>query len=374
MPGTAETQVKITAEQQQVIAQRKQRWHDFYAGNLPGRHLLVIDCDEDRPAVPEAVRSRVSSDTAPMREWAGYFFDPANRQDRVDFVLRAYQKQLDRLAIVADDTLPYISLHTGTELFPAAFGCPVERPFDDNPFSQPIIFDAEDVNKLDVPDLSVPNLAEEFAFGRACLEAVEGKPLCRMVDMQSPFGIAAMMWEKVSFFTALIDRPEAVHQLTKKAQKLLVIFLESWLKEFGPEHIAHFPHYLVETGFTTSEDECGTMSPAMFAEFCLPRLNELSQHFAGIGIHCCADSRHQWQHFQEIHKMTMLNLVRPADQLRESMSVFCDVPQWPSYGWPRDLHQTLAEIPEGTRLVIQYHCNTWEEGAALAEEFRKMMN
>jgi hypothetical protein len=62
-------------------------------------------------------------------------------------------------------------------------------------------------------------------------------------------------------------------------------------------------------GITFSEDEVGAFSPEMFVEFSLGSLNRLSERYGGMaGMHCCADSLHQWDSFKKIKNLKLLNL------------------------------------------------------------------
>ena len=54
------------------------------------------------------------------------------------------------------------------------------------------------------------------------------------------------------------------------------------------------------SGLWVSNDECGSISNAYFEEFCLPELVRLSEHFGGMGMHCCARADHQFNSFKKI--------------------------------------------------------------------------
>lgn len=51
------------------------------------------------------------------------------------------------------------------------------------------------------------------------------------------------------------------------------------------------------------------MSAAMFGEFCLPELVELSQTFGGLGMHCCAHAQHPFAGFRRIPGFYAFNRV-----------------------------------------------------------------
>ena len=64
-------------------------------------------------------------------------------------------------------------------------------------------------------------------------------------------------------------------------------FLDEWFGRYGRDHIAHYPDYFMEGGWTVSEDEVGVVNEEMFEKLFLPELNELSRRYGGIGMHCC---------------------------------------------------------------------------------------
>jgi hypothetical protein len=76
-------------------------------------------------------------------------------------------------------------------------------------------------------------------------------------------------------------------------------------------------------GITLSEDEVGSISTEQFEEFSLPTLGKLSEHFGGrMGVHCCANAKHQWGLFKSIPGLVMLNLVQPDERIREASAYF----------------------------------------------------
>jgi hypothetical protein len=119
-----------------IIAERKQRWVDFYDMSKPGRNLLLVrwmPALEDRP-------------------WPS----SGNIQQRIEWAWKKYQIQLQQMEWLEDDTLPFLDVFTGTEIFAAAFGCPVYYPTDDMPFAMPRIKSASEVNAIQIPDLDTP--------------------------------------------------------------------------------------------------------------------------------------------------------------------------------------------------------------------------
>ena len=127
------------------------------------------------------------------------------------------------------------------------------------------------------------------------------------VDIQSPMDIVALIWEKADLFCAMIEAPEAVKALAEKVRTLLVSFFDEWFTRYGTTFIAHYPDYVMHGGITMSVDEVGALNPEMFQEFFRDELVSLADHFGGLGIHCCADARHQWANFRELPGLKVMN-------------------------------------------------------------------
>ena len=103
----------------------------------------------------------------------------------------------------------------------------------------------------------------------------------------------------------------AVKELASKVAELLCAFQDEWFRRYGTGRVAHYPNYYVSEGITLSEDEVGVVNPEMFRTFFLPGLTKLSELYNGIGIHCCAQARHQWENFSRIPGLMLMNLQGP---------------------------------------------------------------
>jgi len=278
------------------IAERKSRWCSLLDLSSDTKHVFQVNLYKDL-------------DARRPHPWENL------KKERMEWILENYNARLEASNWLNDDSIPYIDMLTGTEIFAEAMGCRVHRPSDNMPFALPLIQQAKEVSKLKVPDLWDSSLAYLFEMADELKAKVGPGAIFRMVDIQSPLDIAALIWEKTEFYVAFIEEPEAVKELAMKIKVLLTQFLDEWFKRYGKEFIAHFPNYYMPSGLTLSEDEIGVVSKNTFDEFFLPELTELSQRYGGIGIHCCADSKHQWPNFKKIPGLKVLNFVRPDDQL-----------------------------------------------------------
>jgi hypothetical protein len=269
---------------------RRERWRSFMRRSQPGFLFLVVYED---PAFPTP---------KPPHFW------PSCKQERIDNAIRSYDIQLRRAQVIDDDALPFLSNITGTEIFAEAFGCRVQRDDDKMPFALPRVHSAAEAGRLRAPDLGSSSLAYLFEIAdRLAQHGGVGAPM-KLVDIQSPMDITSLIWEKVSLFTALFETPEAVKELSAKVCDLLIAFMSAWFSRYGTDFISHYPSYFMEGGITLSEDEIGTVSPQMFDTFFKDELLRLSRTFGGLGIHCCANSRHQWGKLKALQGLRVLNI------------------------------------------------------------------
>lgn len=287
-------------------AMRKKRWLDFLASeSKPG---IMFVCQYPGSAL----------------ELEFDMLRPGKVRERIDYGVRIYERQLEKMRVVEDDSLPHLHPLSGTEIFAEAFGCPVHYPVDNMPFALPLIHNVAEVSKVKVPGLFSTRLSEYFEIAEGLRSRCGKDVLLRLPDIQSPMGIAALIWEKEDFLASLILEPEAVMEVAGKVYELLCSFLDEWFSRYGIEYVAHYPEYPMRGGVTLSEDEIGSVSPAVFRDLFRPWLVKLSERYGGLGIHCCANSRHQWENFKELPDLRLINLCRPSGTLLESLAFFAD--------------------------------------------------
>jgi len=200
--------------------------------------------------------------------------------------------------------------------------------------------------------------------------------LMRAVDLQSPMDIANLIWEKESLLMGMYEAPEAVKELSAKVQSLMIEFLDEWFRRYGQSFVAHFPEYYMEKGITLSVDEVGIVSSEMFEEFFKPELETLSMRYGGLGVHCCADARHQWGNFRSLKGLKLINFVKPptrdVDYISDGMEFFAGkCLQWhygfPFKGAPTDWH---GQCPRNSRIVLELEAKTLEEAQETAKRLR----
>ena len=163
--------------------------------------------------------------------------------------------------------------------------------------------------------------------------------------------------------------------MTEKTKALLTAFLDDWFTEFGTSYIAHYPTYYMEGGVTLSEDEIGAFGTEMFNEFIVGALNEFSEKYGGIGIHCCAASEHQWKNISRVKGLRILNLVKDPGFLKRSIKFFGNsVAHWPQGGMPKADSEPdwMTGCPDDVRVVLSYRATSRTEAIETAKHAEEL--
>lgn len=303
---------------------------------------------------------------------------PTRAKDRIERRWAEYELMCWKAALVDDDRVPYLCNLTGTEVFAEAFGCRVHRPDDTNPFALPFVHTAAEADAVKLPDLSTSSLAYLFDIADELCRRGGPQAVTKPVDIQSPMDIVALIWDKSDLFIAMLETPEAVRALAGKVRKLIGAFFVEWFRRYGTTFVAHYPDYVMHGGITMSVDEVGAVSDEMFREFFTDELTSLSRQFGGLGIHCCADARHQWGNFREIPGLKLINHNAPPsrvarDYILDSLRFYGRTVAQMPYGWmPAGKPETWpAQFPEGTRIVFEVQAKDATQAAALAARLQE---
>lgn len=341
------------------IKERKQKWLDFMDVSSATRSIVLVTLSEE--------------DT-PARPWPYH----ENRKARLQWSYDLWQRQNERLSWLDDDTVPALSIYTGTEIFAEALGCQVYCSGDNMPFALPLLHNGAEVARLRPPELHASSLSELFEMGEQLRQRAGGDCVLTLPDIQSPVDIAALVWEKETFLMAMLDDPAAVQELVAITEHLLTAFLDEWFRNFGTGYIAHYPDYYMEGGFTFSEDEVGAFSPQMFDQFCLAPINRLSRRYGGCGMHCCANARHQWEGFKKIEGLRLLNLIQPMEILDAAAAFFgSSVCHWHDYGpgekpAPSYPPHWVAACPPEAHVILSAEAHSRQEAVSLCGRLREI--
>ena len=335
------------------IEEKKQKHIKFYNLDPDVRHLFHIHILKDRQNNP--------------RPWLW----KENMAARVDYAAREYETAMKRQEWLQDDFIPHATCITGTEIFAEAFGCSVSKPEGSEPFALPLITSSSDLGKVMVPKLEDSSLCHIFGLADMLKQKCGNDALLGMPDIQTPMDIAALIWDKNYFFIAMLDEPEAVKELTHKVSTLFFAFFDEWFNRYGKEFVAHCPDYYMPSGITFSEDEVGAVSGEIFNELFLPELAQISSRYGDMGMHCCANARHQWENFKKIPRLKLINFVQPSDIIIKSSSFFAGhTTMFPSWAGTGNHETWFAQLDEAAHTYLDFFVEDNEEAKKLADKLR----
>jgi hypothetical protein len=304
---------------------------------------------------------------------------PDKARARIEHRWAEYEIMCRKAELVDDDMVPFLNNITGTEIFAEAFGCQVHRPDDTNPFALPLIHSATEAEGITTPEVSTSSLVYLFDIADELYRRGGPDAVMKPVDIQSPMDIVALIWEKADLFCAMIETPDAVKALAAKVKTLLVDFLDEWFKRYGTTFVAHYPDYVMHGGITMSVDEVGAINSEMFCEFFRDELIALAEHFGGLGIHCCADARHQWGNFRQLPGLKVMNHNAPParnarEYLLDAVKFYGDTVAQVPVGWTPDGPPETwpTQVPEGTRVVLNVQAEDAHTAAAVAARLQEV--
>ncbi len=211
-----------------------------------------------------------------------------------------------------DDFVLHLQPQMGVGVFASAFGCEVQFPLDQMPWSRAFIKHGdppEKVYELEEPEADAGLLGLVLEFTEHFEKKAGGKYPMAMTDLQGPMDTAYLVWDSIDFMVAMYDNPREVHHLMRMVTDLIVKFVKKQ-RELSREFVpAHFPPvYLPDGGgVVVSEDALAVLSPHLYEEFSLPYINELSEEFGGIVIHSCGNFEHQLPVLQKVHNLKGIN-------------------------------------------------------------------
>jgi len=256
-------------EAQPEIARRQARLLDFWAGKDIGRPPLTF--------MPYNLGARQM------------FADPVAQLEKYG---RCYQTVM----ALPGDFVPAFWPDLGTISLASVFGGEVLKESDgQRRWIKPAFQTIEDIVHVEPPEILSGLVKEEFDRCRRWREATRGLGLVAPPDMQGPVNIASLLLDTSELLAGFYTEPETVRRLLRLCADVILGVLAAYRKEFGPAFVpVTWPHVWFPDGFglTLTQDSIPFLSPALYREFELPLVREISRANGGVYVHCCGDCEH----------------------------------------------------------------------------------
>lgn len=131
---------------------------------------------------------------------------------------------------------------------------------------------------------------------RVCDRLETDDVFVRVPDFQGPMNTLALMMEQTDLLCALYEAPDLVKAALDHITDTLITTVQRFIDLAGRDRVIGmiWPYITLpaELGVAITQDYMPLLSPDLYAEFELPRLKRIADHFGGVFIHCCGQYAH----------------------------------------------------------------------------------
>ncbi len=188
-----------------------------------------------------------------------------------------------------------------TCMFAEGMGCERKDLGDGHMWIHKRVTDPAQVYDVEAPGVHARQPGEVLANLKQLVQNVPDNDMVRCADIQSPLGVAELMWDS-SFYIALIEHPDAVHALLDKITDYIIAFIKEYQRIAGRRlNPCGFPCIWADgTGTMIADDTMSLVSPEMHAEFSLPYVNRIADACGPVYYHSCT-----WRepYFENVHQV-----------------------------------------------------------------------
>ena len=197
----------------------------------------------------------------------------------VETLVKSAELQAQAMQIVARDTATIAAVSLmDLSVEAEAFGAQVRFTQDEVPaIIGQLVSDEDEVNDLEVPQLSAGRAMLCVEAVRAAKQAITDKPV--IAGMIGPYSLAGRLMDVTEIMYLCFDEPETVHTVLDKATQYLIRYGQA-MKDAGAD------------GIMMAEPLAGILSPDMAEEFSMPYVKRIidalqDEEFAVLYHNCC---------------------------------------------------------------------------------------
>lgn len=197
------------------------------------------------------------------------------------------------LAVDSWDWSPQTSINVepwywNTHTLALAFGCKPKLTSEGKEWIEPMITSVNQVYDIEIPDPWSGRTGEILREIERLLEAHPENTLIRLPDIQSPLGVAELMWDQ-SFYIALITNPDDIHALLEKITEFTIKYISEIKRVLGNRYNpATHPHiWSSPEGYYISDDVNSMISPEQHMEYSINHINRITKVLGPVHYHSC---------------------------------------------------------------------------------------
>jgi hypothetical protein len=189
-----------------------------------------------------------------------------------------------------------------------AFGCKPVYTSEGREWIVDRITDAGQIHEVEIPAVHAGRTGEILERMSVLLESLPGDTLIRLPDIQSPLGVAELMWDQ-SFYLALLTHPEEVHILLEKITHFTISYIEAIRDLLGSRYnpATHPQIWAPPEGYYMSDDVNSMLSPEQHMEYSIDYINRISRKLGPLFYHSCTWTPPYYQNLDKLEGIRAAN-------------------------------------------------------------------
>ncbi len=189
-----------------------------------------------------------------------------------------------------------------------AFGCKPIFTSEGKEWIEKLITDASQVYNIEIPDVYSGRTGEILYKIKQIIDEYPEEVMVRMPDIQSPLGVAELIWDQ-SFYIALLTNPDEIHHLLNKIMRFTINYIKEMRKIAGERlnPACHPQVWSDHSGFYISDDVNSMVSPEMHKTFSIDYLNEMIDELGPVIYHSCTWTEDYLENMKKIKNIKSFN-------------------------------------------------------------------
>lgn len=194
-----------------------------------------------------------------------------------------------------------------THTIPLAMGCQKKFTSEGKEWVSPCIHEPEDIKQIKIPAVDEGRTGEILDLIKTMLKN-DPQNHIRFPDIQSPLGVAELMWGD-TFYTSLLTNPDEVHELLNKITEITILYIKALQNVMGDRYNPScFPQIWSQPpGFYIADDTNSMVSPEMHREFSVDYINRITKETGPVHYHSCTWLPQYFDNIKNIHNAKAKN-------------------------------------------------------------------
>ena len=195
-----------------------------------------------------------------------------------------------------------------THTLALAFGCKPVFTSESKEWIRARISNVAQVSEIEIPDVWEGRTGEILEKMAEMMDALPADTLIRLPDIQSPLGVAELMWDQ-SFYLALLTNPGEVHQLLERITLFTIAYIKAIRNLLGERYnpATHPQVWAPSQGYYMSDDVNSMLSPEQHLEFSISYINRINRELGPLFYHSCTWTEPYFENMMKLEGVRAVN-------------------------------------------------------------------